>query len=161
MYILLLAPLIPHPYRVAFLTPHVAPSSPVAPVALPRHLASSLHVTSSSSRVALATLVQSQALRPLNARRMVVRFIFLFYFSFADSLSLTCIPSLLFCHASTLLRFPSPRVHHAPPPRHVSITRRRLATRPSRTALVTHRVAPCRMSPIALPRCRGTWFGLW
>ena len=112
-------------------------------VASPRHLASLLRVTLSSSHVAPLPLVQSHPLHPLNARRMLVRLIFLFSFSFTDSLSLTCIPSCsFFRHASTLSRSPSPRVCHASPPRHA-------------LPLVTCCIVPCH----ALPRRCGIQFG--
>ena len=119
MYILLLASPTPRLYHVAFLTPCVAPSSPVATVASAHQLISSpLCYMSNRCPHTLPSppLVQSHALRLLNVRRMLVHFIFLFSFSFTDSLSLTCIPSCLLCHhALTLSRSPSPCICHTPP----------------------------------------------
>ena len=80
-------------------------------------------------------LVQSHALRPLNARRMLVRFIFLFSFSFTDSLSL----SHAFPHARSFATRRLCRV----PPRHASVTRRHLATRCPSSHVALCLVARC------------------
>ena len=149
MYILLLAPPTPRLYCVALNAPRIVPSSPVAAVASPRHLASSLHVTWSSSRVALATPCAEP--HPSSAQMRGICWFVLFSsfcFSFADSLSLTCIPScLFFCHTLTLSRSPSSCVCHTPPPRHASVTRCPFACHalPPRHALplVTRRLSCC------------------
>ena len=147
MYILLLAPPTLRLYRVSFLTPRIAPSSPVAAVVSPRHLASSLHVTWSSSHIALATPCAEP--HPSSAQTRGACWFVLFSsfcFSFTDSLSLTCIPSCsLFHHTSTLSRSPSPCVCHALP-----LCLSRAATSP--------RAAPRYASPIVLPRHHSTRF---